>query len=89
LDIANHLHYLIEYFATDTGVCHMYSYDLLTRVFSEHCRISEDQVLVKPNKEIPSDSIQNPSDIDAAYDGHKKNSGYTGQDMGTVLKRKK
>jgi hypothetical protein len=29
------------------------------------------QVVVKPNKEVPSDSLQNPSDPDAGYCGHK------------------
>ncbi len=27
--------------------------------------------IVKPSKEIPSNSLQNPSDPDAGYDGHK------------------
>jgi hypothetical protein len=26
---------------------------------------------VKPSKEVPSDSLQNPSDPDATYDGYK------------------
>jgi hypothetical protein len=29
------------------------------------------QVSVKANKDVPSDSLQNPSDPDAGYDGHK------------------
>src|SRR3990172_3545075 len=29
------------------------------------------QVSVKANKDVPSDSLQNPSDPDASYDGHK------------------
>jgi hypothetical protein len=29
------------------------------------------RVSIKPNKEVPSDSLQNPSDPEASYDGHK------------------
>lgn len=29
------------------------------------------KVTVKPNKEVSSDSLQNPSDPDVGYDGHK------------------
>jgi hypothetical protein len=29
------------------------------------------KVSIKANKEVPSDSLQNPSDPDASYDGHK------------------
>lgn len=43
----------------------------MTRVLSEQCVIKEGKVEVKPSKEISSDSLQNPSDIDAGYDGHK------------------
>jgi Transposase DDE domain len=39
-------------------------------------------VKVKPSREIPSDSLQNPSDPDATYDGHK-GQGYQVQVMET------
>jgi len=29
------------------------------------------QVVIKANKDVPSDSLQNPSDPDAGYSGHK------------------
>jgi len=41
--------------------------------------------LVKPSKEIPSDSLQNPSDPDAGYSGHK-GQGYQVQIMETYSK---
>ena len=53
------------------------SYKLLARVLKEQCEVSEssdDQPAVispKPAKKVPSDSLQNPSDPDAAYSGHK------------------
>jgi hypothetical protein len=31
----------------------------------------EKRISLKANKDIPSDSLQNPSDPDASYDGHK------------------
>ena len=53
----------------------------------EHCEIKEEEggpaeVKVKPSREIPSDSLQNPSDPDATYDGHK-GQGYQVQVMET------
>jgi len=83
IDIAGDLYYLIQRFSRMESITRMHSYALLVRVFSEHCRLDQDQVSVKPNKEVPSDSIQNPADIDATYDGYKKNSGYQLQVMET------
>jgi hypothetical protein len=65
----------------------MYSYRTLLRVLKEHCEIREEEggpaeVKVKPSREIPSDSLQNPSDPDATYDGHK-GQGYQVQVMET------
>ena len=68
---------LIERFESDKAITAMHSYQLLVRVFSEHCRVEteagsgERKIVVKANKEVPSDSLQNPSDPDATYDGHK------------------
>ena len=63
----------------------MYSYKELQRVFTEHCSVEDENVVVKPAKEIPSDSLQNPSDPDATYDGHK-GQGYQVQIMETYSK---
>jgi hypothetical protein len=55
----------------------MHSYSLLLRVLHEQCRVQETadgelvEIEVKPSKEIPADSLQNPSDPDAGYSGHK------------------
>lgn len=70
-DIALDIHELLELFKGDEKVCAMYTYKMLRRVFSEQCTIENEKVTVKPAKEIPSDSLQNPSDPDASYDGHK------------------
>jgi len=79
---------LIEQFRLEEAVTDMHSYQLLVRLFKEQCRVEPaeaDQaprVSVKPNKEVPSDSLQNPSDPDASYDGHKGR-GYQVQVMET------
>jgi ferredoxin len=70
------LYDFIELFKTDRAVCNMHSYKLMQRVLAEPCELATtdgdtQKVTVKPPKQIPSDSLQNPSDPDAAYSGHK------------------
>jgi hypothetical protein len=65
----------------------MTSYQLLVRLFHEQCVVdggdgNGPSVGVKPNKDVPSDSLQNPSDPDAGYCGHK-GKGYQVQVMET------
>jgi hypothetical protein len=81
-DIAEDMYELVTQFKGNTTVNSLYSYKELQRVFSEHCSIEDDAVVVKPNKEVPSDSLQNPSDPDATYDSHK-GQGYQVQIMET------
>ena len=77
---------LIESFGQEAAISGMHSYRLLVRVFSEQCRVEPeetkgaDKVEVKANREVPSDSLQNPSDPDASYD-HYKGKGYQVQVM--------
>ncbi len=71
IEIANDMQHLIEEYSGDNDVTNMYSYKLLLRVISEQCDVKEKKVKMKSPKEISSSSIQNPSDIDAGYDGHK------------------
>ncbi len=85
-DIALDMHFLIDFFSANQAVTSMYSYLTMQRVFSEHCTVEHKEVKVKPAKEIPSDSIQNPSDLDAAYDGHK-GQGYQIQIMETYSRK--
>jgi hypothetical protein len=70
-DMAPDLYELIEQFKDNEQVQSMTSYKLLNRVFHEHCCVDHDHVTVKPAKEVSADSLQNPSDVDASYDGHK------------------
>ena len=75
--LGNDLFYLIECFRDTDSVVGMNSYQLLLRLFKEQCTAEQDsqtqkkKVVVKPNKEVPSDSLQNPSDPDAGYSNHK------------------
>ncbi len=66
---------LVEMFKEDEAVTRMTSYRMLRRLLSEQCEVKgedgDGRVEVKPPKGIQSDSLQNPSDPDAAYDGHK------------------
>ncbi len=79
---------LAERFKDNEQVNKMTSYQLLLRLLKEQCIVEDDisnkgkKVSVKPNKEIASDSLQNPSDPDAGYDGHK-GQGYQVQIMET------
>jgi hypothetical protein len=78
---------LVERFKGQEEIASMASYKLLVRLFHEQCvleKASDDatHVVVKPNKQVPSDSLQNPSDPDAGYCGHK-GKGYQAQVMET------
>jgi hypothetical protein len=76
---------LIEQFKAHAAVCEMHSYKLMQRVLSEHCELEasgDERLKMKPAAEVPSNSLQNPSDPDATYDGHK-GQGYQVQVMET------
>ncbi len=86
LSVANDLFNLVEQFKDYDQITSMHSYKLLKRVLKEQCNLnaSEDSkpVELKKPKEIPSDSLQNPSDPDATYSSHK-GQGYQMQVMET------
>lgn len=87
-EIASDLYWLIERFSGNKAIMNMTSYKLMERVFSEQCVVKEGKMELKPPKEISSDSIQNPSDIDAGYDGHK-GQGYQVQLSETYSRKEK
>jgi len=82
------LFFLVEKFKGNEQVTKMSSYQLLLRLLREQCIVEDDisgtgqKVSLKPNQDIASDSLQNPSDPDATYDGHK-GQGYQVQIMET------
>lgn len=67
--VAEDMHFLIGHFADmgplNNGAC----YKAMERIFYEQCDVHEDQVTVKDK--VGSRVMQNPSDADATYDGHK------------------
>lgn len=84
-EVGNDLFALVEQFKGCPEVVDMHSYKLLERVLKEQCKLTGDEdspVELKNPKEIASDSLQNPSDADAAYSGHK-GQGYQVQVMET------
>ncbi len=82
--VGNDLFFLVEHFRLHDTVPAASSYQLMVRVLREQCVVEHDAVtgnkliIIKANKEIASDSLQNPSDPDAGYDGHK-GKGYQAQ----------
>jgi hypothetical protein len=84
--VSTDLYGLIQQFKDCKEVQSMHSFKLLQRILDEQCTVSssgeECQVLLKEPKQIPSDSLQNPSDPDAGYSGHK-GQGYQVQIMET------
>ena len=89
LQVSDDLYELIEQFKDQKAVTRMHSYKLMQRVLSEHCAVESDdgnrRVVVKKPKDVPTDSLQNPSDPDAAYSGHK-GQGYQVQVMETFTR---
>ena len=82
---------LVERFKDNEAVVAMDSYKQLLRMFTEQCVLEKTEtataVVIKPNKDVPSDSLQNPSDPDAGYCGHK-GKGYQMQVMETYSEDK-
>ena len=84
--VSTDLYGLIQQFQNHEDICSMHSFKLLQRILDEQCKIEESgeaiRVVVKECKLIPSSSLQNPSDPDASYSGHK-GQGYQVQIMET------
>lgn len=86
--LATDLFDLVRRFADDKDVSAMSSCKQMSRVLSEQCTMASNEdggtVSVKPPGEVRSDSLQNPSDPDATYCGHK-GQGYQAQVMETYI----
>jgi hypothetical protein len=86
-ELGDDLFFLAHRFREEKAVSEMNSYGLLCRCFAEQCVVEDagtggKKVRVKPNAEVASDSLQNPSDPNATYSGHK-GQGYQVQIMET------
>ena len=90
--LAEDLLYLIELFGSHDRVRTLSEYKLLRRVLREQYRVTgsgmDAKVEIKPPKEIPSDSLHNPSDPDATYGGYK-GQGFQVQVMETYQEEKR
>ena len=70
---ARHLFDLVDRFRGDLEVARLRAYGLMSRLLDEQCEVAQAEapkVTLKKPEDIPGDSLQNPSDPDAAY-GHK------------------
>ena len=67
--VAEDMYYLIKLYADKPKHAHRDSYKAMERIFYEQCEVHEDKVGVK--EKTGGNVMQNPSDPDATYDGHK------------------
>ena len=74
---ARHLADLVDRFRGHPEISRMKEYRLMARLLSEQCEVIEgdpQKTVLKKPREIPADSLQNPSDPDATYG--RKGKGY-------------
>lgn len=74
--VAEQLHELIDLFANHPGLSTRPTYRALVTVFEQQCQLVEARVEVRAKP--GGDCVQNPSDLEATYDGHK-GQGYKAQ----------
>ncbi len=67
--VAEDMYYLVRHFAELPEHAGINTYKLMERVFYDQCEVYEDAVSIKAK--TGGNVIQNPSDPDATYDGHK------------------
>ena len=67
--VAEDMRDLINRFADHAGLNKRPSYQALVTVFAQQCEIVADKIVVKAK--TGGACVQNPSDLDATYDGHK------------------
>ena len=67
--VAEDMYYLIQRFADMDEYTRKDTYKALARIFYEQCEVCEETVSIK--QRTGGNVMQNPSDADATYDGHK------------------
>ena len=92
VELGDDCFYLVTRFKEHSVVGDMASYKQLVRMFTEQCIVEKDtnnasKVVLKASKDVSSGSLQNPSDPDAGYCGHK-GKGYQMQVMETYSEDK-
>jgi len=76
--VAEDMHELISRFEAVEAVAKRNTFKDMVRVFGEQCEVAAEDGKVSVRDKAPSDCLQNPSDPDAAYSGHK-GTGYQAQ----------
>ena len=82
--LATDLLILTDRFSSLSTTQNMSTLKQLVRLFQEQCIVEQEKgssrqnAIARPNKDVPSDSLQNPSDPDAGYSNHK-GKGYQAQ----------
>jgi len=66
---AEDLHFIITRFADRADLTSRSTYKALITIFGQQCELSGDKIVVKAK--TGGDCVQNPSDLDATYSGHK------------------
>jgi len=69
--VAEDLLFVVNRFGDDEAVTNRASYQAMRRVLEEQCTVSEDKTEVEGKAKTGGNVMQNPSDPDATYDGHK------------------
>ena len=69
--VAEDLLYLVNRFCDNAAVPNRTSYQAMRRILEEQCIVSEDKTAVEVKAKTGGAVMQNPSDPDAGYDGHK------------------
>ena len=67
--VAEDMHFIVRRFSGHLDHNGKDTYKAVERIFYEQCEVHEDTVVLK--KKTGGDVMQNPSDPDATYDGHK------------------
>ena len=67
--VAEDMYSLVRHFAELPEYAGINTYKIMERIFYEQCEVHEDKVSVKAK--TGGNVVQNPSDPDATYDGHK------------------
>jgi len=83
---AKEMYRIVKMYGSKKEICGWEEYQLMKRVFEEQCRIVNDggrkKVALRQGREVSAGSVQNPSDPDAGFSGHK-GEGYSMQVMET------
>ena len=67
--VAEDMHFIVRHFGNNGEHNGKDTYKAVERIFYEQCEVHEEKVAIKQN--TGGNVMQNPSDADATYDGHK------------------